>query len=62
LLGAAGLRTYEAAARLRAAESLARDGHAAEAAAQRDNALAFYREVGATAYVRRAEKLLAAAS
>jgi class 3 adenylate cyclase/tetratricopeptide (TPR) repeat protein len=62
LLGAAGLRTYEADARLRAAEELARDGHAAEAAAQRDRALAFYRGVGATAYVRRAEALLAAAS
>jgi class 3 adenylate cyclase/predicted ATPase len=62
LLGESGFRTEEAYARLRAAEQLARNGRAAEAAAQRDRALAFYRSVGATAYVRRAEALLAAAS
>jgi class 3 adenylate cyclase/predicted ATPase len=62
LLEAAGLRTDEAYARLRAAETLAREGRVAEAAAQRDRALAFYRQVGATAFVARAERLLAAAS
>jgi hypothetical protein len=62
LLDAAGVRTEAAYARLRAAERLARDGRAAEAAVERDQALAFYRGVGATAYVQRAEALLAAAS
>jgi tetratricopeptide (TPR) repeat protein len=60
VLGASGLRVDEAYARLREAERLARAGEAAEAAAQRDLALAFYRGVGATAYIRRAELLLAA--
>jgi tetratricopeptide (TPR) repeat protein len=59
VLGESGFRTEEAYARLRAAEQLAQDGRGAEAAAQRDRALAFYRGVGASAYVRRAEALLA---
>jgi class 3 adenylate cyclase/tetratricopeptide (TPR) repeat protein len=59
LLGASDFRTDEAYARLRLAERLADEGRLAEAAAQRDRALAFYREVGATAYVRRGEALLA---
>ena len=42
-----------------ARERLAGEGRRAEAALQRDRALAFYREVGATAYVRRGEALLA---
>ncbi len=58
-LGAAGFRPDEAYARLRLAERLAGEGRRAEAALQRDRALAFYREVGATAYVRRGEALLA---
>jgi class 3 adenylate cyclase/predicted ATPase len=62
VLAGAGLRTEEAYARLRAAEVLAREGRRAEAAAQRDEALTFYRRVGATAYVQRAEALLEAAS
>ncbi|MGZ8694272.1 MAG: AAA family ATPase [Gaiellaceae bacterium] len=60
MLGATGLRADEAYARLREAERLAQAGDSAEAAAQRDLALAFYRGVGATAYARRAEALLAA--
>jgi hypothetical protein len=59
-LGATGMRTYETYARLRDAERLAQAGQVAEAAAQRDLAPAFYCGVGATAYVRRAEALLAA--
>ncbi len=56
---ASGFRTDEAYTRLRLGEQLAREGRGAEAAIQRDRALAFYREVGATAYVRRGEALLA---
>src|SRR5207244_2555962 len=52
----------EAMARLHAAEQLAASGHATEADAQLQRALAFYRAVGATRVVREAEKLLAAAS
>ncbi|MFN2470426.1 MAG: hypothetical protein ABR583_05450 [Gaiellaceae bacterium] len=59
LLGESGLRTEEAYARLRVAEQLALEGRGAEAVAERDRALAFYRSVDATAYVRRAEALLA---
>ncbi len=56
---ASGFRTEEAYTRLRLGEALAREGRGAEAAIQRDQALGFYREVGATAYVRRSEALLA---
>ncbi len=52
----------EAAARLFAAELLAEEGKTAEAEAQLQRALAFFRAVGATAVVSDAEKLLAAAS
>jgi tetratricopeptide (TPR) repeat protein len=68
LLGAAdilkgtGARTLEAAARLRAAQAYASGGRRTEAAEQFALALAFYREVGASAYVLEAEALLAAAS
>jgi class 3 adenylate cyclase/tetratricopeptide (TPR) repeat protein len=58
-LGAAGFRTDEAYARLRLAEQLTAEGRLADGAVERDRALAFYREVGATPYMRRAEALLA---
>jgi hypothetical protein len=51
-----------AAVRLRAARAAAVEGRRAEAAEQLAPALAFYREVGAGAYVREAEALLPAAS
>ncbi|MDQ2982652.1 MAG: AAA family ATPase [Actinomycetota bacterium] len=54
-----GYRPGEAYARLRAAEELVGAGRRAEANAQLSPALAFYREVGATRYVREAEALLA---
>jgi hypothetical protein len=49
----------EARARLRAAERLVADGRRAEADVQLDKALAFYRSVGATRYIREGEALLA---
>jgi predicted ATPase/class 3 adenylate cyclase len=49
----------EAATRLRAAERLVRQHRRAEADAQLQKALAFYRSVGATRYLREAEALLA---
>jgi predicted ATPase/class 3 adenylate cyclase len=52
----------EAATRLRAAEGLVRQGRRAEADVQLQRALAFYRSVGATRYVREAESLLAASA
>ena len=48
--------------RLHAAKALAADGRRAEADVQLRRALAFYRSVGATRYVREGEALLAAAS
>jgi class 3 adenylate cyclase/tetratricopeptide (TPR) repeat protein len=57
-----GLRPFEAYTRLRIAEQLASDGRQAEAQPHLDRALAFYRSVGATAYVRRAERLLPASA
>jgi class 3 adenylate cyclase/tetratricopeptide (TPR) repeat protein len=56
-----GTRPDEAYARLRAAEQLLVDGRRAEADAQLSQALAFFRSVGATRYVRMGESLLAAA-
>jgi tetratricopeptide (TPR) repeat protein len=50
----------EAHARMRAAEQLAREGRRAEADGQLQRALAFWRSVGATRYVREGEALLAA--
>lgn len=50
----------EAEARLRAAEQLVAQGRRAEADAQLDPALAFFRPVGASRYVQQAERLLAA--
>jgi class 3 adenylate cyclase len=52
----------EAAARLLAAEQLAAAGRTEEAAVQLERGLAFYRAVGATRVVQRAESLLAEAS
>jgi tetratricopeptide (TPR) repeat protein len=57
-----GARPYEAFARLRAAGALAADGDRRSADEQLRRALAFYRSVGATRYVREGEALLAAAS
>lgn len=57
-----GLVTEEAYARLRAAEALAGAGRRPEADEQLAKALAFYRSVGATAYIRRGEALLAASA
>jgi hypothetical protein len=52
----------EAFARLRAAEALIKAGRRPEADAQLQRALAFYRSVGATAYIREAESLFAASA
>ena len=48
--------------RLRAAEALVEAGGRAEADVQLDMALAFYRSVGATAYIARSEALFAASA
>jgi hypothetical protein len=52
--------TQEAFYRLRAAEALVAEGRRAEADEQLRAALAFYRAVGATRYMREGEALLAA--
>ena len=52
----------EAFSRLRAAEGLVEAGRRAEADVQLNMALAFYRSVGATAYIARAEALFAASA
>jgi class 3 adenylate cyclase/tetratricopeptide (TPR) repeat protein len=57
-----GARPEEAYARLRAAESLVDDGRRAEADAELQSALSFWRSVGAAAYVREGEALLAEAA
>jgi class 3 adenylate cyclase/tetratricopeptide (TPR) repeat protein len=54
-----GAGPEEAFARLRAAESLVREGRRAEADAELQRALSFWRSVGASAYVREGEALLA---
>jgi hypothetical protein len=46
---------------LRAAEALVREGRRSEADDELKRSLAFWRSVGATAYVREGEALLAAA-
>jgi tetratricopeptide (TPR) repeat protein len=56
-----GAGPEEARARLQAAEQLVREGRRAEADAELEQALAFWRSVGATAYVREGEALLAEA-
>jgi hypothetical protein len=57
-----GLATYEAYARLRAAEGFVAVGRRSDADEQLGRALAFYRSVGATRYVREGEALLAASA
>jgi class 3 adenylate cyclase/tetratricopeptide (TPR) repeat protein len=57
-----GAVNSEAFYRLRAAEGLVADGRRAEADEQLRRALAFYRSVGATRYVREGEALLAASA
>ncbi len=52
----------EADARLRAAEKLVLEGRRSEADEQLQRALAFYRSVGATRYIRQGEELLAAST
>ena len=53
-----GTRPHEAYARLRAAEKLVAAGRRAEADEHLGEALAFFRSVGATRYIREAEALL----
>ena len=62
ILAEIGALSDEAFARLRAAEALVDTGQRADADAQLRQALAFYRSVGATAYVREGEGLLAASA
>jgi hypothetical protein len=59
-LAAMRARTPEADVRLRAAAQLKADGQLVEADVQLQKALAFYRSVGATRYIREAQALLAA--
>ena len=61
-LGDLGFRPDEAHTRLRAARELVNAGRRAEADEQLRRALAFYRMVGATRYVREGEALLAASA
>jgi class 3 adenylate cyclase/tetratricopeptide (TPR) repeat protein len=60
MLGGMSVRPFEAYARLRAAERLIAAGRRSEGESQLSRARAFYRDVGATAYLREAEALLAA--
>ncbi|MEX2614266.1 MAG: AAA family ATPase, partial [Gaiellaceae bacterium] len=62
ILAEIGSVTFEAHARLRAAQRLSMDARQVEAAEQLALALSFYRGVGASAAVREGEELLAAAS
>jgi len=62
LLGEIGAAAQEAFLRLRSAEQLVQAGRRAEADEQLRRALAFYRSVGATRYVREGEALLAASA
>ena len=55
-----GARFAEAFMRVKAGERLVADGRHGEAADQLERALAFWRSVGATRYIRECEKLLAA--
>ena len=57
-----GSPAHDAFYRLRAAEQLVGEGRRAEADEQLGPALAFYRSVGATRYVREGEALLAASA
>jgi hypothetical protein len=60
--GRLGARATEAWARLLAAESLAAEGHEVEGRQQAARAAAYFREVRATPYLRRAEALLDSAA
>jgi class 3 adenylate cyclase/tetratricopeptide (TPR) repeat protein len=62
LLEATGEQPLQAQARLRAATQLVSEGRLGEAHAQLERARAFWRTVGATAFLRDADTLLAAAS
>jgi hypothetical protein len=55
-----GARAAEAEARLLHAEALVREGRRAEANAELDRALPYFRSVDAVAFIRRAERLVAA--
>jgi hypothetical protein len=57
-----GAATEEARVRLWLAEALVRQNRRAEADTQLQRALAFYRSVGATRYIREGEALLAASA
>jgi class 3 adenylate cyclase/tetratricopeptide (TPR) repeat protein len=59
---AMGALPEEAEARLRAAEALVREGRRAEADDELKQSLTFWRSVGATAYVRKGEALMAASA
>jgi class 3 adenylate cyclase/tetratricopeptide (TPR) repeat protein len=60
--GKIGARAAEAQARLLSAEALIAEGRRAAADAELTRALAYFRSVGATAYTRRGEALLAASA
>ena len=62
IIGGMGVVSNEAFFRLRAAEQLVDEGRRAEADEQLRRALAFYRSVGATRFVREGEALLAASA
>jgi hypothetical protein len=62
ILGDIGAVPDEAHARVRAAEALVEAGRRSEADAQLQRALAFYRSVGATAYIREVESQFAASA
>jgi class 3 adenylate cyclase/tetratricopeptide (TPR) repeat protein len=59
LYGQAGIRLFEAEARLRLAEELILRGERSEGERELEQALGFYRTVGATLFVERGEALLA---
>jgi tetratricopeptide (TPR) repeat protein len=62
ILGEIDAVPHEAFARLRAGEALVEAGRRVEADVQLERALGFYRSVGATMYIRRAEALFAASA
>jgi tetratricopeptide (TPR) repeat protein len=62
VLAEMGAVSVEAFVRLRAADAFVQAGRRAEADAQLQQALAFYRSVGATAYIQEAEGLFAASA
>jgi class 3 adenylate cyclase/tetratricopeptide (TPR) repeat protein len=62
ILAATGEQPFQAQVRLLAARALVADGHPVEAAEQLEKARAFWSAVAATAYLREADELFAAAS